>query len=63
VPQIFQLIEKGGKIPADEMYQVFNMGIGMVLVVPRKRAADVLQHTKGIAIGEIMEGPGDVVLV
>ena len=63
VPQIFQLIEKGGKIPADEMYQVFNMGIGMVLVVPRKRAEDVLKQTKGIAIGEIMEGPGDVVLV
>ena len=63
VPPIFQIIQKGGKIPADEMYQVFNMGIGMVLVVPRKRAEDVLKHTKGIAIGEIMEGPGDVVLV
>jgi phosphoribosylformylglycinamidine cyclo-ligase len=63
VPEIFQLIQKGGKIPADEMYQVFNMGIGMVLVVPAKRAADVLKRTKGIAIGEIVEGPGDVVLI
>jgi phosphoribosylformylglycinamidine cyclo-ligase len=62
VPEIFQLIQKGGKIPADEMYQVFNMGIGMVLVVPGKRAPEVLKRTKGIAIGEIVEGPGDVVL-
>jgi phosphoribosylformylglycinamidine cyclo-ligase len=63
VPEIFQLIQKGGNIPADEMYQVFNMGIGMVLVVPRKRSADVLKRTKGIAIGEIVEGPGDVALI
>ena len=63
IPEIFQLIQKGGKIPSDEMYQVFNMGIGMVLVVPRKRSAEVLKRTKGIAIGEIVEGPGDVVLV
>ena len=63
VPEIFQLIQKGGNIPADEMYQVFNMGIGMVLVVPRKLSADVLKRTKGIAIGEIVEGPGDVALI
>jgi phosphoribosylformylglycinamidine cyclo-ligase len=63
VPEIFQLIQKGGNIPADEMYQVFNMGIGMVLVVPRKRSADVLKRTKGIAIGEIVEGPCDVALI
>lgn len=63
VPEIFQLIQKGGNIPDDEMYQVFNMGIGMVLVVPRPHAADVLKPTKGISIGEIVEGPGDVVLI
>jgi phosphoribosylformylglycinamidine cyclo-ligase len=63
VPEIFQLIQKGGNIPDDEMYQVFNMGIGMVLVVPRRLAADVLKPTKGISMGEIVEGPGDVVLI
>jgi phosphoribosylformylglycinamidine cyclo-ligase len=63
VPEIFQLIQKGGNIPADEMYQVFNMGIGMVLVVPRQRSVDVLKRTKGIAIGEIVEGAGDVALI
>jgi len=31
---IFQFIQKQGKVPLKEMYQVFNMGIGMVLVVP-----------------------------
>jgi phosphoribosylformylglycinamidine cyclo-ligase len=63
VPELFRLIQKGGKIPEDEMYQVFNMGIGMTLVVPKKQATQILAQTKGLLIGEIVEGPGDVVLV
>jgi phosphoribosylformylglycinamidine cyclo-ligase len=63
VPELFRLIQKGGNIPEDEMYQVFNMGIGMTLVVPKKQAAQILAQTKGLLIGEITEGPGDVALV
>ena len=33
VPPIFRIIQKGGNVPREEMYQVFNMGIGMALVV------------------------------
>ena len=33
VPPIFRLIQAGGDISREEMYEVFNMGIGMVLVV------------------------------
>lgn len=63
VPPLFRIIEAGGRIDADEMYQVFNMGIGMVLIVPKKRAAEAQKLTKGKLIGEIVEGSQKVVLV
>ena len=63
VPPIFRVIEAGGRIDSDEMYQVFNMGIGMTLIVPKKRAEEALKLTKGKTIGEIVEGSGKVVLV
>src|SRR6516225_9394257 len=39
VPTIFRLIQRGGGISTEEMYEVFNMGIGMVLVVSKPHAA------------------------
>jgi phosphoribosylaminoimidazole (AIR) synthetase len=45
------------------MYQVFNMGIGMVLIVPKKHQAEVVQRTRGRVIGEIVEGSQTVALV
>ena len=62
LPQIFHLIQTLGNVPMDEMYQVFNMGIGMVLIVPAKRADEALRLTKGIRIGEIVAGSQDVVI-
>ena len=58
---LFHLIQHGGKVSEAEMYQVFNMGIGMVLVVPATRAAETVRLTRGIPIGEITKGPQDVV--
>lgn len=34
IPPIFELIQKIGSIPEEDMFEVFNMGIGMILVVP-----------------------------
>ena len=62
VPAIFQLIQKLGDIPTEEMDQVFNMGIGMVLIVSAKQAEEALRLTRGIRIGEITDGPQDVVI-
>lgn len=62
VPTIFQIIQNVGEIPTDEMDQVFNMGIGMVLIVSAKRADEALRLTKGIPIGEITAGFKDVVI-
>jgi phosphoribosylformylglycinamidine cyclo-ligase len=60
VPAIFEIIGREGKVPRDEMYQVFNMGIGMVLIVSEKSAPDVLKQTKGRIIGRIVPGVGEV---
>ena len=63
VPPIFRLIQRGGDISRDEMYQVFNMGIGMVLVVSESHVSEVLSQTKGKLIGQITAGSGKVLLV
>ncbi|HEY5779051.1 MAG TPA: phosphoribosylformylglycinamidine cyclo-ligase [Terrimicrobiaceae bacterium] len=63
VPAIFQIIQRGGSVNPAEMYQVFNMGIGMVLIVPKKHQAEVVRQAHGRLIGEIVEGPQTVVLV
>ncbi len=62
VPTIFRLIQELGKVPLEEMDQVFNMGIGMVLIVPARLADKALKLTKGIRIGEITRGEGDVLI-
>lgn len=42
VPPLYDLIQRTGGIDPDEMYRVFNMGIGMVAVVDRNRADELL---------------------
>jgi phosphoribosylformylglycinamidine cyclo-ligase len=60
MPSIFRLIQQGGDISREEMYQVFNMGIGMVLVSSKSRATELLSRTKGKLIGQITSGSGKV---
>jgi phosphoribosylformylglycinamidine cyclo-ligase len=62
VPPIFRIIQKGGTIKAEEMYQVFNMGIGMVLVVAKHHQEEVVSLAKGKVIGQITPGSGKVLL-
>lgn len=42
-PAIFDLLQKWGHVEAKEMYRTFNMGIGMVLVVPQSEAVSLIQ--------------------
>jgi phosphoribosylformylglycinamidine cyclo-ligase len=60
VPAIFQHIGTGGKIDPTEMYQVFNMGIGMTIVVSPADEAKTIKLTKGRVIGRIEKGSGIV---
>jgi phosphoribosylformylglycinamidine cyclo-ligase len=62
VPPIFRLIQRGGDVSREEMYQVFNMGIGMVLVVSNLHTSEVLTQTKGKVVGQIVRGSGKVLL-
>jgi phosphoribosylformylglycinamidine cyclo-ligase len=68
VPTVFGEIQRLGAVPADEMWRVFNMGVGMIVVVPESdafRALDVARsagHRAGI-IGRVVAGSGDVRLV
>jgi phosphoribosylformylglycinamidine cyclo-ligase len=63
VPAIFEHIQRGGKVDPAEMYQVFNMGIGMCIVVAEKEAPPIVRKTKGTIIGGIVAGTGVVQLV
>jgi len=60
VPRIFQVLEKNGKIDRREMYQVFNMGIGMVAVVSARDAERAMLMLKAKRIGQIVRGNGTV---
>jgi phosphoribosylformylglycinamidine cyclo-ligase len=64
-PRIFDEIRRLGEVPDAEMPRVFNLGIGMVLVVPRDevyRALDMLRTNGHQAreIGTITQGSGSV---
>ncbi|MDE0298827.1 MAG: phosphoribosylformylglycinamidine cyclo-ligase [Candidatus Poribacteria bacterium] len=68
IPPIFGLLQEKGHVESDEMYRVFNMGIGLVLVVSRVQAdaaVDMLSESgeSPFRIGEIVEGKTQVQLV
>jgi phosphoribosylformylglycinamidine cyclo-ligase len=61
VPQVFRWLQSRGRIDEAEMYRVFNMGIGFVLVVPASGAAGALgrlwrERVPAFRIGEIRRG-------
>ncbi|MBI4296179.1 MAG: phosphoribosylformylglycinamidine cyclo-ligase [Chloroflexi bacterium] len=60
VPPIFKLIQKQGNVAQDEMYSVFNMGIGMVVICPPENVSTItgaLPEAK--VIGEVVKQAGD----
>jgi len=56
VPPIFTIIQENGKIDFEEMYQVFNMGIGMAVVVSHRDVDEIASATKARVIGRIETG-------
>jgi phosphoribosylformylglycinamidine cyclo-ligase len=60
---IFKIIEEKSRVPDAELYQVFNMGIGMVTIVSNERAHEVLKFINASGhrawmIGEVVSGSG-----
>jgi phosphoribosylformylglycinamidine cyclo-ligase len=61
VPPIFEHLQQLGNVPQDEMLRTFNMGVGMLLVVPSakfKKAQTVLERVgeKAYTVGRITKG-------
>ena len=60
---LFQIIAAKGGVPEEELYQVFNMGIGMTVIVSAEKADAVLkfiraQKMAAWLIGEVVKGTG-----
>jgi phosphoribosylformylglycinamidine cyclo-ligase len=61
VPPIFEHLQQLGNVPQEEMLRTFNMGLGMLLVVPSKKfkkAQTVLERAgeKAFTVGRIVKG-------
>ena len=66
---IFQLLEKWGGVPHREMFNIFNMGVGLVMVLDpseAQQAIDILAShgEKAFVIGKVTDQPGvmDIIL-
>ena len=65
---IFRIIEEQSGVPDEELYQVFNMGIGMVAIVAADQAPAVLKMIHGQKhnawiIGDVVKGKGEARVV
>jgi len=59
VPPIFQLIQQRGTVAQNEMYRVFNMGIGMVVICSPENAGQLTEALpEAKAIGEVVKQKG-----
>ncbi len=64
VPPLFQLIQQRGDIATEEMYRVFNMGIGLIAIVAPENAQEiqVLIPEETFVIGQLVEDNKRVIL-
>ena len=65
IPELFHLLQRHGGVASDEMFRVFNMGIGMALIVDPAAAGEILgalrdSGLKGLPIGTVQEGGSGV---
>jgi len=63
VPPLFGFLQDKGEVPAEEMYRVFNMGIGLVAVLPADTDPGLLARSGALPIGEIVAGEDKVDVV
>jgi len=61
VPPLFKFIQGQGRIEDQEMFRVFNMGVGMTIIVEQGLADDVLNSVPGtFRVGEVVKrAPGE----
>lgn len=68
IPEVYNFIAEKGNVDENEMYRVFNMGIGFVIIV---RPSDVIKaleildenNENPVVIGNVVQGNNDVILI
>lgn len=50
---VFRLVQKHGEISDREMWEVYNMGIGMQMIVPRDQAEAVVERLEEFTVGDV----------
>jgi len=68
LPPLFELLQRGGEVSQDEMLDVFNLGVGMIVVAPADQADPVRSAATAAGVpswmlGEIRSGAAGVRLV
>ena len=59
VPEIFKYLQEKGKIDEEEMYHIFNMGVGMVLIVNKEDVDKTLSLIdNAFVLGEVTDESG-----
>ena len=67
IPPVFKMLEKWGGAPHREMFNIFNMGIGMIVVLPAAeapKAIEILENhgEKATVIGRVIDGSGVTII-
>jgi len=67
VPPIFGFMQQQGNVSRNEMFRTFNMGVGLVAVVPQRSAAAVISFLKRLRvkswnIGRVISGARQVII-
>jgi phosphoribosylformylglycinamidine cyclo-ligase len=68
VPAVFKLLQESGNVPERDMYNTYNMGVGMSVIVAKEDAEKAVEVLKAngedaYIIGEIVRGEDKIVLV
>ncbi len=62
-PPIFDVIQKAGNVPERDMFNTFNMGVGMCLIVDKEDADTALSIVKdAYVLGDLVKGDGGIEL-
>jgi phosphoribosylformylglycinamidine cyclo-ligase len=67
VPNQFQVLQRAGDVPRDEMFRTFNMGVGMVVITDPHSADAVISSARAADVeawvaGRVVRGSGSVIL-
>jgi len=67
-PPLFQVIQRLGKVPDEEMFRIFNMGVGFCVVVPAEESEGAISICKShgreaFALGRVVSEPKGAILI